>query len=150
MPAPAGTVRALLVDLRRWPAWDPYIETIELLSGPGNADYDPWLPGRHYRERVRRGPFRPTFQVTVVPAEHEGFAWTARFLGVRARHDWLLHEHRMGCAVESIERFEGAAPLLLAARLLFRVFRVEAMTRCSLDALAQAASAADDLAAAGP
>ena len=80
----------------------------------------------------------------MVPAEHEGFAWTAQFLGVRARHDWLVHELGVGCEVESIERFEGAAPLLLAARLLFRVFRVDAMTRRSLDALAQAASAAED------
>ena len=149
--APVRAVWAVLADLPRWPHWDPYIAGMRRLDFPEAAGAPHWQIGARWREQVQRGPFRPVFRLTVCRVEEEReLAWETHFLFVHVVHHWRLQPHLTAdntgriantCCIESEERFVGPAPMILAARVLFAIFRVPQMTRRSLAALALAAEA---------
>ncbi len=137
--APIDAVWAVLCDLPRWPDWDPYVVSLQPLDvAPGDAAAtDALAVGARWVERVRRGPFRPLFRLTVTERrDGESFAWAASYLFVRAEHRWTLHERDGGTHLVGAETFSGPAPIIVIARALFRLFRVRHMARRSLRALA--------------
>ena len=119
-----------LVDLPRWPVRDRYIQWVRPAGAPPPSGDPWWAVGRRYRERVRRGPFRPVFDLTVVEVE-EGrrVAWKARYLWVDAVHAWeVAPRDDNGALLVSEETFTGPRALLAIARVVFRIFTVERMT----------------------
>ncbi len=131
--APPDAVWEALVDLPRWPVRDRYIQWIRPVAAPLPASERWWTTGRRYREQVRRGPFRPVFDLTVVEVE-EGrrVAWAARYLWVDAVHAWEVapagDDPVGGSILVSEEVFTGPRLLIACARLIFRLFTVEQMT----------------------
>lgn len=128
--APPEAVWAALIDLPRWPERDRYIRWVRPVGEPPPADGRWWAVGRRYREQVRRGPFLPVFNLTVVEVE-EGrrVAWAARYLWVDAVHAWEVEPADDGAAVlTSEETFEGPRVIMAIARAVFRLFAVERMT----------------------
>ena len=142
--ASADAVWEALVDLPRWPVRDRYIQWLRPVpaDAPPPADGRWWAAGRRYREQVRRGPFRPVFDLTVVEVE-EGrrVAWAARYLWVDAVHAWEVEPREGGAALTSEETFTGPRVLIAVARGVFRIFGVEAMTDRQLAYIAAAALA---------
>ena len=120
-----------LADLPRWPVRDRYIQWIRPAGDEPPDGALRWAVGRRYREQVRRGPFRPVFDLTVVEVE-EGrrVAWAARYLWVDAVHAWEVAPRDGGGAalLVSEETFRGPRVLLAIARVVFRLFTVERMT----------------------
>jgi len=142
--APPRAVWSVLADLPRWPRWDPYLTELRRIDLPARP-FIPAIPQQHWqigarwRERARRGPFHPTFQLTVCRLEYEReLAWETRYLFVHVVHRWTIRPggDGNGCLIESEERFTGPAPIILAARPLLALFRVRRMTQRSLAALA--------------
>ena len=128
--APPRAVWEALVDLPRWPVRDRYIQWVRPAGAPPPEGAPWWAVGRRYREQVRRGPFRPVFDLTVVEVE-EGrrVAWKARYLWVDAVHAWeVAPADGSGALLVSEETFTGPRPLLAIARVVFRIFTVERMT----------------------
>lgn len=128
--APPRAVWEALVDLPRWPVRDRYIQWVRPVGAPPPAGAPWWAVGRRYREQVRRGPFRPVFDLTVVEVE-EGrrVAWKARYLWVDAVHAWeVAPAAGDGALLVSEETFTGPRALLAIARVVFRIFTVERMT----------------------
>ncbi len=130
-------VWAALAELPQWHSWDPYIASVRRVDGGGAGAGPHWSPGARWVERVRRGPFRPTFQLTVTAVcAGASCEWQTRYLWVTVVHRWTVQDHAAGCEVVSRERFQGPAPVIGIAKGLFRAFGVERMTRRSLAALA--------------
>ena len=129
--APPRAVWEALADLPRWPVRDRYIQWIRPAGEQSSAGAPRWAVGRRYREQVRRGPFRPVFDLTVVEVE-EGrrVAWAARYLWVDAVHAWEVAPREGGEAalLVSEETFSGPRLLLAIARAVFCLFTVERMT----------------------
>ena len=120
-----------LADLPRWPARDRYIQWIRPAGEPPPDGALRWAVGRRYREQVRRGPFRPVFDLTVVEVEDgRRVAWAARYLWVDAVHAWEVAPRDGGetALLVSEETFRGPRVLLAIARVVFRLFTVERMT----------------------
>ncbi|MEE9277208.1 MAG: SRPBCC family protein [Dehalococcoidia bacterium] len=137
--APPAAVWSVLYGLPNWPRWDPYIVEMRRVDGHGGPH---WRSGNRWNERVQRGPFRPTFRLTVSACRKgEALEWWARYLLVTATHRWTLRPQDGGCRITSAESFEGPAPLIVAARGLLRLFRVQRMSDHSMEALARAAEA---------
>ena len=118
-----------LADLPRWPVRDRYIQWVRPVGAPPPEGDPWWAVGRRYREQVRRGPFRPVLDLTVVEVE-EGrrIAWKARYLWVDAVHAWEVAPRDGGALLVSEETFTGPRALLAIARVVFRIFTVERMT----------------------
>ncbi len=148
--APPEAVWKALIDLPCWPMRDRYIRWIRPVGEPPPADGRWWKVGRRYREQVRRGPFLPVFNLTVVEVE-EGrrVAWTARYLWVDAFHAWEV-EPASGdgdsdgerAILTSEETFVGPRVIMGIARVVFRIFTVERMTDQQLAFMAGDAIAA--------
>lgn len=128
--APPRAVWEALVDLPRWPVRDRYIQWVRPVGAPPPEGAPWWAVGRRYREQVRRGPFRPVFDLTVVEVdEGRRVAWKARYLWVDAVHAWeVAPRNDAGALLVSEETFTGPRPLLAIARVVFRIFTVERMT----------------------
>ena len=126
-----------LIDLPRWPVRDRYIRWVRPIGEPPPADGRWWKVGRRYREQVRRGPFLPVFNLTVVQIE-EGrcVAWTARYLWVDAVHAWEVEPTEGGARLTSEESFIGPRVIMAIARGVFRIFNVERMTERQLEFIA--------------
>ena len=126
-----------LIDLPRWPVRDRYIRWVRPIGEPPPADGRWWAAGRRYREQVRRGPFLPVFNLTVIEVE-EGHrvAWTARYLWVDAVHAWEVEPAAGGARLTSEESFTGPRVIMAIARLVFRIFNVERMTDRQLEFMA--------------
>ena len=134
LPVGPHAVWEVLHDLRAWPDWDPYIVSLRPVDDIDGAG---WRPGVRWRERVRRGPFRPGFDLTTIDAGPESVGWRARYLWVTATHRWRVSRAGSGAVIESEETFEGWGPVIIVAAGLFRVFRVQAMAGASLRALGE-------------
>lgn len=135
--ASRGAVWQALTDLPRWPVRDRYIQWIQPVGEPAPADGHWWALGRRYREQVRRGPFRPVFDLTVVEVDDgRRVAWAAKYLWVRASHAWEVEPRPDGCALTSEEVFTGPRVFLAIARVVFRAFAVERMTDRQLEFIA--------------
>lgn len=134
--APPATVWEALIDLPRWPVRDRYIRWVRPVGEPP-PDGRWWVVGRRYREQVRRGPFLPVFNLTVVQVE-EGHrvAWSARYLWVDAIHAWEVEPADKGAILISEEIFRGPRIFIAIARLVFRAFSVERMTDQQLEFMA--------------
>ena len=126
---PADAVWAAVADLPRWPERDSYIQWVRPAEGQP-ADEPWWTVGRRYREQVRRGPFRPEFDLEVVECEPgRRVGWAATYLWVRGHHAWYVDPRPDGgSTLTSEETFTGPRPFLLIARIVFRLFDVERMT----------------------
>ena len=135
--APPEAVWEALIDLPRWPLRDRYIRWVRPIGEPPPADGRWWKVGRRYREQVRRGPFLPVFNLTVIQVE-EGrrVAWTARYLWVDAVHGWEVESAEGGAVLASEESFTGPRVIMALARLVFRIFNVERMTDHQLEFIA--------------
>ncbi len=136
--ASPGAVWAALIDLPRWPERDRYIRWIRPIGEPPHANGSWWVPGRRYREQVRRGPFLPVFKLTVSEVE-EGrrVAWRARYLWVDAVHAWSVEAAAGdGAVLTSEESFTGPRVIMAIARAVFRIFNVEVMTDRQLEFMA--------------
>ncbi|MGO9274465.1 MAG: SRPBCC domain-containing protein [Terriglobia bacterium] len=93
-------VWAWLVRAVIWPTWYPNSKNVRILQGPGPE----LAPGTRFRWR--------TFGVNIesvveefVP--YERIAWSARGLGVRAYHAWLIQKTADGCHVLTEETQYG-------------------------------------------
>lgn len=127
--APHAAVWEALIDLPRWPVRDRYVRWIRPIGEPPPSDGRWWALGRRYREQVRRGPFLPVFNLTVVEVdEGRRVAWTARYLWVDAIHAWEVEPSGAGVILTSEESFVGPRPIMAIARAVFRLFNVERMT----------------------
>lgn len=127
--APPTAVWAALIDLPRWPERDRYIRWIRPAGEPPPADGRWWAVGRRYREQVRRGPFLPVFNLTVVEVdEGRRVAWAARYLWVDAVHAWAVESDGAGAILTSEESFGGPRFVMAIARIVFAMFKVERMT----------------------
>ena len=135
--APGKAAWAALVDITRWPECYPHVQAVTHLSGP---DAGGLRAGSVWEERVRRGPFTPRFRVTALEwIDGEWVTWQARFLLVTGRHTWSVAPAAPGCALHDTYVFSGPLPLLLIARALFRLSRLEAMGQRQLEAWARRA-----------
>ena len=146
VPASKEQVWAVLQDLPAWPTWDPYLVSMTRADGQTpKVGEQHWMPGMRWVERVRRGLFTPRFQLTVTGLTPGTYVeWQARYLLVTGVHGWTLAKTPPanggeGCRVTSRETFSGPAALIVASRVFFWLFRVEAMTQRQLQALARAA-----------
>ncbi len=135
--APAEAVWKALIDLPRWPERDRYIRWVRPVGEPPPADGRWWVVGRRYREQVRRGPFLPVFNLTVVEVdEGRRVAWSARYLWVDAVHAWEVERSNGGALLTSEESFKGPRVIMAIARIVFRLFGVERMTDRQLEFMA--------------
>ena len=133
-----------LIDLPRWPERDRYIRWIRPVGEPPPADGRWWALGRRYRERVRRGPFLPVFNLTVIEVdEGRRVAWKARYLWVDAVHAWEVEPAGDGALLTSEESFTGPRVIMAIARAVFRIFNVDAMTDRQLEFMAADAVTGD-------
>ena len=135
--APKEAVWEALIDLPRWPVRDRYIRWVRPSGEPPPADGRWWVVGRRYREQVRRGPFLPVFNLTVVQVE-EGrrVAWSARYLWVDAVHAWEVESSNGDAVLTSVESFKGPRAIMAIARIVFRLFDVDRMTDRQLEFMA--------------
>ncbi len=142
--APKEAVWEALIDLPRWPVRDRYIRWVRPIGEPPPADGRWWVVGRRYREQVRRGPFFPVFNLTVVQVE-EGrrVAWSARYLWVDAVHAWEVESSNGNAVLTSVESFRGPKVMMAIARTVFRLFDVDRMTDRQLEFMAGDAVAGD-------
>ena len=135
--APKEAVWEALIDLPRWPVRDRYIRWVRPIGEPPPADGRWWVVGRRYREQVRRGPFLPVFNLTVVQVkEGRRVAWSARYLRVVAVHAWEVERDGNGAILTSIESFTGPKVMMAIARTVFRLFDVDRMTDRQLEFMA--------------
>jgi hypothetical protein len=135
--APPEAVWRALIDLPRWPVRDRYIRWVRPVGEPPPADGCWWAVGRRYREQVRRGPFLPVFNLTVVEVdEGRRVAWSARYLWVDAIHAWEVEPAGDGAVLTSEESFKGPRVIMAIARAVFRLFNVERMTDRQLEFMA--------------
>ncbi len=104
--ASAEIVWDLLVDVNRWPDWNPAISSTSL---PGQGE-----PGETFR--WKSGPARLTsvIQVADRPAE---IGWTGRTMGMSAVHVWRLHPVEGGTSIHTEESWDGI-PARLAPKLM--------------------------------
>ena len=131
----------VLDELPQWPQWDHYIVSVRRADGVDERRSQHWLPGARWDERVRRGPFKPRFRMTVSGLTPGYYVeWTTCYLGVQVRHGWGIEEHTDERRIVSRETFDGPAPLIWAARAIFRLFGVRKMTQGSLAALVERAA----------
>jgi len=140
--APEAVWQAL-IDLPRWPERDRYIRWVRPIGETPPAGRW-WEVGRRYREQVRRGPFLPVFSLTVSQVEEgKRVAWTARYLWVDAVHAWEVEAEGDNTVLTSDESFQGPRVIMAIARLVFRMFNVEAMTDRQLEFMAADAVTGD-------
>jgi uncharacterized protein YndB with AHSA1/START domain len=105
MPAPPAAVWAWLVRAELWPRWYPNSHRVRIVNGP--------RPDLALGARFRWWTFGVAIDSTVaefVPCER--LAWTARGIGVRAYHAWLLRPAGDGCQVLTEETQRGWAARL--------------------------------------
>jgi len=116
MPAPPAVVWAWLVRAELWPGWYPNSHRVRIVSGP-RPDLAPGT-------RFRWWTFGVAIDSTVaelVPCER--LAWTARGVGVRAYHAWLLRPADGGCHVLTEETQSGWAARLGSLAMPNRMHR---------------------------
>ena len=137
VPASPEVVWEALIDLPRWPVRDRYIRWVRPIGEPPPGDGRWWALGRRYREQVRRGPFVPVFNLTVVEVDKgRRVAWTARYLWVDAVHAWEVEPTEGGARLTSEESFIGPRVIIAIARLVLRMFAIEHMTDRQLEFIA--------------
>jgi hypothetical protein len=106
--APVETTWDVLTDIRRWPAWNPDVKSVELEGEVTTGSIFRW----------KAGP--GTITSTVERLERPNLiAWTGTTLGgLRAHHVWQLEERNGKTHVRTTESFLG-----LLARILRRPLR---------------------------
>lgn len=100
MSAPAERIWAWLVRAELWPSWYPNARNVRIEQGP--------RPDLALGTRFRWRTFGVTIESTVEEfAPRERIAWSARGLGVRAYHGWLIEKTAAGCHVVTEETQNG-------------------------------------------
>jgi uncharacterized protein YndB with AHSA1/START domain len=130
MPAPPAAVWAWLVRAELWPGWYRNSHRVRIVSGP--------RPDLALGSRFHWWTFGVAIDSTVaelVPGER--LAWTARGVGVRAYHAWLLRPAGNGCHVLTEETQNGWAARLGSLAMPSRMHRGHQMW---LEALVQKAA----------
>jgi uncharacterized protein YndB with AHSA1/START domain len=131
MPAPPEAVWAWLVRAELWPRWYRKSHRVRIVSGP--------RPDLALGSRFHWWTFGVAIDSTVaelVPCER--LAWTARGIGVRAYHAWLLRPTGQGgCHVLTEETQDGWAARLGSLLMPNRMHRGHQIW---LEALAQKAA----------
>jgi len=100
MSAPPERIWAWLVRAELWPSWYPNSRNVRIEQGP--------RPDLALGTRFRWWTFGVTIESVVeefIP--HERIAWSARGLGVRAYHGWLIEKTQSGCHVVTEETQNG-------------------------------------------
>jgi uncharacterized protein YndB with AHSA1/START domain len=105
MPASPAVVWAWLIRAELWPRWYPNSHRVRIVNGP-RPDL---APGSRFRWWTFGVPIDSTV-AEFVPCER--LAWTARGIGVRAYHAWLLRPAGDGCHVLTEETQRGWAARL--------------------------------------
>jgi len=114
MSAPAERVWAWLVRAELWPSWYPNARNVRIEQGP--------RPDLALGTRFRWWTFGVPIESTVEEfAANERIAWSARGLGVRAYHGWLIEKSAGGCHVVMEETQNGILARLGALLLPHRM-----------------------------
>lgn len=99
----------------------------------------PFGAGSRFHERSTAGPFWANFRLECTAWEPgRVFAWRARSFGVWGEHRWELRPQDGSTLVLDSERFWGPLPLVLLARPIFVLFRVQRIRRRLLESLRRA------------
>jgi len=100
MSASQERIWSWLVRAELWPSWYPNSRNVRIEQGP--------RPDLTLGTRFRWRTFGVTIDSTVEEfAPHERIAWSARGLGVRAYHGWLIEKAVNGCHVVTEETQNG-------------------------------------------
>jgi uncharacterized membrane protein len=104
--APPEKVWAVLLDIERWPEWDPPITSLERL------DTGPFTVGS--RARIRQPKLRPAeWRVTELDHDQRNFTWITRSPGVQVTGGHRVQENGDGSRVTlSIQMSGLLAPLV--------------------------------------
>jgi uncharacterized protein YndB with AHSA1/START domain len=104
--APQENVWETLVNVDRWPDWNPDVKSVTLEGGIHEGGVFRWKTGS--------GTIRSTFE-TVDPPHH--VAWTGTSLGIKAIHVWSLEPVAGTTTIRTAESFEGFPARLMRRRL---------------------------------
>lgn len=102
--APIERVWEILTAVERWPAWNPDVKSVSIVS--------PIAEGSTFRWKAGPGTITSLVEHLNRPRL---IAWSGKTLGIRAFHIWSLDEHNGTTLVRTEESYDG-----LVARLLRR------------------------------
>jgi hypothetical protein len=101
--APVETTWDVLTDIKRWPAWNPDVKSVDLEDEVTTGSVFRWKAGR------------ATITSTVERLERPNvIAWTGTTLGgLRAHHVWRLEDRNGSTHVRTTESFSGVLARIL-------------------------------------
>jgi len=94
--APIQTVWGVLSAIDKWPAWNPDIQSVNLLGPVEVGTMFIW----------KSGPSKITSLLEEVSVPHS-IAWTGKTMGIKAVHTYTLVERDGQTIVTTAESFEG-------------------------------------------
>jgi hypothetical protein len=132
--APAGVVWSVMMDLARYPEWNPFIVRVRRRGGPSAAVGDDILlrvkfgNGREYDSPERIVTIEPPAVgddgIVRARLEYEYFNWLHRFRLIRGRRTQTLTQAPGQSTVYSTwERIHGLAGFLISQRAITGGFR---------------------------
>ncbi len=106
--ADAGSVWDVLIDIERWPSWNPDVRSVSIEGEPAE--------GTSFRWKSGPGTITSTIRRLDRPRQ---IVWTGRTMGIDAVHVWQLEGVDGHTVVKTEETFSGA-PARLFRRSLTR------------------------------
>jgi len=127
--APLETIWSLVIDVDRWPSWNPAIEDAQIKGSflPG-SEFAWTSGGTHIRSKVQ----------AVEP--HKSLYWTGEAFGTNAIHSWDFAMTSQGVLVKTHESFSGWLPALLPKMMQRKLDETLAALLNSLKTAAEAHS----------